>query len=84
MRAALRDLIAAAADRAEAEADVLMPGFTHLQPAMTVRWSHWLLSHAASWQRDDQRLAGLMPRVATLPLGSGGIRDQVGLGIRDL
>ena len=37
----------------------------------TVRWSHWLLSHAASWQRDDQRLSDLMPRVGTLPLGSG-------------
>ncbi len=33
IRAALRELIAAAADRAEAEVDVLMPGFTHLQPA---------------------------------------------------
>jgi hypothetical protein len=71
IRAALRELIAAAADRAEAEADVLMPGFTHLQPAMTVRWSHWLLSHAAAWQRDDERLEDLMLRVARLPLGSG-------------
>jgi argininosuccinate lyase len=33
IRAALRELITAAADRAEAEVDVLMPGFTHLQPA---------------------------------------------------
>ena len=74
VRAALQELIAAAADRAEAEVDVLMPGFTHLQPAQTVRWSHWLLSHAAAWQRDDMRLADLMPRVATLPLGSGGSR----------
>jgi argininosuccinate lyase len=73
IRESLRTLIAAAADRAEAEADVLMPGFTHLQPAQTVRWSHWLLSHAASWQRDDMRLRDLLPRVATLPLGSGAL-----------
>eukprot|EP00887_Chlorella_sp_A99_P005996 scaffold27.g5996.t1 len=73
VQASLRQLIAAAADRAEAEADVLMPGFTHLQPAMTVRWSHWLLSHAAAWQRDDQRLSDLLSRVATLPLGSGAL-----------
>ena len=33
IRASLRELIAAAADRAEAEVEVLMPGFTHLQPA---------------------------------------------------
>ena len=79
LRAALQELIAAAVQRAEAEADVLMPGYTHLQPAMTVRWSHWLLSHAAAWQRDDMRLRDLQPRVATLPLGSGA---SVLLGLR--
>ena len=73
IRAALRELIRVAADRAEAEADVIMPGFTHLQPAQTVRWSHWVLSHAAAWQRDDQRLTDLLPRVATMPLGSGAL-----------
>ena len=72
IRSSLADLIRASAARAEQDVDVLMPGFTHLQPAMTVRWSHWLLSHAAAWQRDDMRLRDLMPRVAMLPLGSGG------------
>ena len=71
IRASLADLIRASVARAEQDVDVLMPGFTHLQPAMTVRWSHWLLGHAAAWQRDDMRLRDLMPRVAMLPLGSG-------------
>ena len=71
VRASLADLIRASVARAEQDVDVLMPGFTHLQPAMTVRWSHWLLGHAAAWQRDDMRLRDLMPRVAMLPLGSG-------------
>jgi argininosuccinate lyase len=71
IRASLQELISVATERAAAEADVLMPGFTHLQPAQTVRWSHWLMCHASSWQRDDMRLRDLMPRVATLPLGSG-------------
>ncbi|KXZ44383.1 hypothetical protein GPECTOR_68g354 [Gonium pectorale] len=73
MRSEVQELIRVAADRSEAEVDVLMPGFTHLQNAMTVRWSHWLMSHAASWQRDDMRLRDLLPRVATLPLGSGAL-----------
>lgn len=73
IRGSLADLIRASAARAEQDVDVLMPGFTHLQPAMTVRWSHWLLSHAAAWQRDDMRLRDLMPRVAMLPLGSGAL-----------
>lgn len=48
-------------------------GFTHLQQAQTVRWGHWLMSHASAWQRDDMRLRDLLPRVATLPLGSGAL-----------
>jgi argininosuccinate lyase len=73
IREALQELIDVACDRSAAEVDVLMPGFTHLQPAMTVRWSHWVMCHASAWQRDDMRLRDLMPRVATLPLGSGAI-----------
>jgi argininosuccinate lyase len=50
-RAALHRLVAVATERAAAEVDILMPGYTHLQPAQPVRWSHWLLSHAAAWAR---------------------------------
>jgi argininosuccinate lyase len=72
-RPALADLIKAAVSRAEAEADVVMPGYTHLQAAQAVRWGHWLLAHAAAWQRDDARLADALPRIGTLPLGSGAL-----------
>lgn len=71
MREAMADLLRVAVDRAEREVDILLPGYTHLQPAMTVRWGHWLMSHAAAWQRDDMRLRDLTPRVAMMPLGSG-------------
>ena len=50
-----------------------MPGYTHLQPAQPIRWSHWLLSHAWAWQRDRARLADLLPHVNVLPLGSGAL-----------
>lgn len=30
-------------DRAIQEIDIFMPGYTHLQRAQPVRWSHWLL-----------------------------------------
>lgn len=73
LRRDIQTFLSLAATRAEAEADALMPGFTHLQPAQTVRWSHWLLSHAAALQRDDERLRDLLPRVARLPLGSGAL-----------
>ena len=69
----LRTLIEVATERAAREIDLLMPGYTHLQPAQPTRWSHWLLSHAWAWQRDAQRLQDLLPRVNLLPLGNGAL-----------
>ncbi len=69
----LADLIRAACDRAEAEIEVLMPGYTHVQPAQPIRWSHWLLSRAWAWQRDRERLADLGKRINILPLGAGAL-----------
>jgi argininosuccinate lyase len=73
LRGHMQQLIAVAVDRADAEIDLLMPGYTHLQPAQPVRWSHWLLSHTWAWQRDAQRLAELAARVNVMPLGSGAL-----------
>ncbi|MGB5049049.1 MAG: argininosuccinate lyase [Caldilineaceae bacterium] len=73
MRTHLAELIGTAIERAAAEIDLLMPGYTHLQPAQPTRWSHWILSHAWAWQRDAQRLDELTQRVSSLPLGSGAL-----------
>lgn len=73
LRGHVRDLIRVAADRAENEIDILMPGYTHLQPAQPIRWSHWLLRHAWAWERDAQRLDELAKRVNIMPLGSGAL-----------
>lgn len=69
----LRQLIETTVARAAEEIDLLMPGYTHLQPAQPVRWSHWLLSHAWAWQRDAERLQEVRARVNRLPLGSGAL-----------
>ena len=69
----LADLIRAATERAAAEIDLLMPGYTHVQPAQPIRWSHWLLSHAWAWQRDRERLADLLKRIDVMPLGAGAL-----------
>ncbi|MBX2998732.1 MAG: argininosuccinate lyase [Caldilineaceae bacterium] len=73
LRRYLHGLIGVAVERAAAEIDLLMPGYTHLQPAQPVRWSHWLLAHVWSWQRDAERLDELQRRVNQLPLGSGAL-----------
>jgi argininosuccinate lyase len=53
--------------------DVLMPGYTHLQRAQAVRFSHWLLAHGFSLQSDCERLKQLQESVDVMPLGSGAI-----------
>ena len=69
LRRHLRELIATAVERAAEEIDQLMPGYTHLQPAQPVRWSHWLLSHTWAWQRDAQRLDELARTRQRVALG---------------
>ncbi|CAB4039698.1 argininosuccinate lyase, partial [Paramuricea clavata] len=65
----LKALINVFVERAKQEKDVLMPGYTHMQRAQPIRWSHWLLSYAWSLKRDFERLQDLTKRLNTLPLG---------------
>ncbi|KAF4316411.1 hypothetical protein BBO99_00008504 [Phytophthora kernoviae] len=62
-----------ATDLAENNIDLLMPGFTHLQPAQPLRFSHWVLSHGAALLRDADRLTDLTKRVDYMPLGNGAL-----------
>ena len=50
-----------------------MPGYTHLQRAQPILWSHWLLSHAASLKTDYERMESNTERHNVCPLGSGAI-----------
>ncbi|KAJ8798732.1 hypothetical protein J1605_016535, partial [Eschrichtius robustus] len=70
LSALLRELIRTMVDRAEAERDILFPGYTHLQRAQPIRWSHWILSHAVALTRDSERLLEVQKRIDVLPLGS--------------
>ncbi len=71
--AALVDLQAALTERAEADLDVIMPGYTHLQRAQPILLSQWWLSHYPPLKRDQARLQELSRRVAVLPLGCGAL-----------
>jgi argininosuccinate lyase len=73
LRHALTELQSAIVDQAEAHLGILMPGYTHLQQAQPVLFSHWLLSYFWKLQRDRERLADAMRRASTLPLGAGAL-----------
>lgn len=59
--------------RAETEIDVLMPGYTHLQRAQPIRWSHWLSMYATYFSEDYARLEQIIARANKLPLGAGAL-----------
>uniref|UniRef100_A0A669PRE1 Delta-1 crystallin n=1 Tax=Phasianus colchicus TaxID=9054 RepID=A0A669PRE1_PHACC len=67
----LLQLIKTLVERAAIEIDVIMPGYTHLQKALPIRWSQFLLSHAVALTRDSERLGEVKKRITVLPLGSG-------------
>jgi argininosuccinate lyase len=58
---------------AKKNTDAVMPGYTHLQPAQPVLFSHHILAYYEMLDRDRARLADCLERVNVLPLGSGAI-----------
>jgi argininosuccinate lyase len=55
----------------EKNADVLIPGYTHLQRAQPVYLAHHLLAYVEMLERDCERLWDCHSRVNICPLGSG-------------
>jgi argininosuccinate lyase len=70
---ALAGLQAALCERAEADLEILMPGYTHLQRAQPILLGHWWLAHFWPLQRDRERLREAAERARRLPLGAGAL-----------
>lgn len=70
---ALGTLEAALLDRAEPNADTLMPGFTHLQVAQPVTLGHHLMAYVEMFERDRGRFADCRRRLNECPLGSAAL-----------
>jgi argininosuccinate lyase len=60
-------------DLAEANREVVMPGYTHLQRAQPVLFAHWCLAYFEMLCRDYERLAETRRRVNVMPLGSAAL-----------
>ncbi|EON62773.1 argininosuccinate lyase [Coniosporium apollinis CBS 100218] len=69
----LMNLLKVVAARAEQEIEHVMPGYTHLQRAQPIRWSHWMLSYGLAFATDLQRLREVVKRVNRSPLGCGAL-----------
>jgi len=69
----LRDLQRALLHLVEKHVDVVMPGYTHLQRAQPITFSHYLLAQIEAFERDGNRLQDCLTRTNVLPLGSGAL-----------
>ena len=69
----LTELQEAILEKAAAHPKAVMPGYTHLQQAQPLLFSHWLLSYFWRFQRDRERLAEVASRTSTMPLGAGAL-----------
>lgn len=70
---ALRGFQRALITLAEANKDVVIPGYTHLQLAQPVLLAHHLLAYFEMIGRDINRFESCLERVDVLPLGSGAL-----------
>lgn len=66
-------LIKALLSQAEAGADWVMPGFTHLQTAQPVTWGHHMMAYVEMFGRDLSRVRDARARMNESPLGAAAL-----------
>ena len=69
----LREFQQALISLAEANKGVVIPGYTHLQPAQPVLLAHHLLAYFEMLQRDSDRFSNCLKCTDVMPLGSGAL-----------
>nr|CBA28560.1 Argininosuccinate lyase [Curvibacter putative symbiont of Hydra magnipapillata] len=69
----LTDLQKALLVLADKNADVILPGFTHLQVAQPVSFGHHMLAYVEMFSRDAERFTEVRRRTNRLPLGSAAL-----------
>ncbi len=69
----LQALIRAALAQAEAGANWVMPGFTHLQTAQPVTWGHHMMAYVEMFARDLSRFQDARTRMNECPLGAAAL-----------
>lgn len=73
IRDAIKDLMGVILRKAEEHIDQIMPGYTHLQTAQPVLFSHWIMSYFQMLKRDYERFSDCIKRLNYCPLGSGAL-----------
>ena len=69
----LTELMKALIVQADAGADIVMPGFTHLQVAQPVTWGHHMMAYVEMFARDRSRFLDARTRMNESPLGAAAL-----------
>jgi argininosuccinate lyase len=73
LEGALAEMLEALLGQARREARVVMPGYTHLQPAQPILFAHYTLAYFEMLRRDAGRLEDCRKRADELPMGAGAL-----------
>ena len=73
VKARVLALLAAISEKAKANVDTVMAGYTHLQRAQPVTFAHYILAYAQMLMRDYDRICDCEKRMRVMPLGSGAL-----------
>ena len=69
----MKNLFPFSQKKAEDHTDVLLPGYTHLQPAQPVSLAHHMLAYAWMFKRDHSRVCDCIKRANVCPLGAAAL-----------
>jgi argininosuccinate lyase len=69
----LNDLIKSFLNKAEINAQTIMPGFTHLKNAQPISFAHYLLAYVEMFKRDKERFSHNINYLDECPLGVGAL-----------
>jgi argininosuccinate lyase len=73
LKGALAQMLEALLGQARRHPGVVMPGYTHLQPAQPILFAHYALAYFQMFWRDAARLRNCFERADELPMGAGAL-----------
>ncbi|MDA9910114.1 argininosuccinate lyase [Amylibacter sp.] len=69
----LSELMKALINQADEGAEIIMPGFTHLQVAQPITWGHHMMAYVEMFARDRSRFSDARTRMNESPLGAAAL-----------
>jgi len=73
LKSQITELLASLLSLAKRHQQVVLPGYTHLQPAQPILFAHYLLAYFEMFLRDASRLEDCRARADELPMGAGAL-----------